>query len=159
MGLETFGHYAEGRDAQATRDFVDAYRKEYGQRPSYYACATYTAAQWLTEALKKLNGDISDTGKFIDTLNSVQLKDGCFGPYKLDDHGGSIETVYHRRVAKKSDGYENDVIETIPNVSQFWNYKPEEFLKQPVYSRKDQGKDWPTSCDAYAKDCPLKGGK
>jgi len=32
----------------------------------------------------------------------------------------------------------NRVIYTYPNVSQFWTYKPEEFLKNPVYSR-----DWP----------------
>jgi branched-chain amino acid transport system substrate-binding protein len=159
VGLETFGHYAEGRDDPATRDFVDAYKKEYGQVPSYYACATYTGAQWLTKALEQLKGDISDTQKLIDALNSVKLDNSCFGPYKLDDHGGSVMTVYHRRVAKKGDGYENQVLETTPNVSQFWNYKPDEFLKQPVYSRKDQGKDWPTSCSAFVKDCPLKGGK
>jgi branched-chain amino acid transport system substrate-binding protein len=29
----------------------------------------------------------------------------------------------------------NRVIHTYPNVSQFWTYKPEEFLKNPVYSR------------------------
>jgi len=27
------------------------------------------------------------------------------------------------------------VIYTYPAVSQFWKYNPEEFLKQPVYSR------------------------
>ena len=27
------------------------------------------------------------------------------------------------------------MIHTYPNVSQFWTYKPEEFLKNPVYSR------------------------
>jgi branched-chain amino acid transport system substrate-binding protein len=32
----------------------------------------------------------------------------------------------------------NAVVHTYPNVSQFWTYKPEEFLKNPVYSR-----DWP----------------
>jgi branched-chain amino acid transport system substrate-binding protein len=30
---------------------------------------------------------------------------------------------------------ENQVIDKIDNVSQFWTYSPEEFLKQPVYSR------------------------
>jgi branched-chain amino acid transport system substrate-binding protein len=30
---------------------------------------------------------------------------------------------------------QNTVIHTYPAVSQFWTYKPEEFLKQPVYSR------------------------
>jgi branched-chain amino acid transport system substrate-binding protein len=31
---------------------------------------------------------------------------------------------------------QNTVISTYPNVSQFWKYNPEEFLKQPVYSRE-----------------------
>jgi branched-chain amino acid transport system substrate-binding protein len=31
---------------------------------------------------------------------------------------------------------QNTVVYTYPNVSQFWKYKPEEFLKQPVYSRE-----------------------
>ena len=30
---------------------------------------------------------------------------------------------------------QNTVIHTFPNVSQFWTFKPEEFLKNPVYSR------------------------
>jgi branched-chain amino acid transport system substrate-binding protein len=158
FGIESFGHYAEGRDAPATRDFVDAYKKAYGQLPSYYACATYTAGQWLTEALKKLNGDTSDTQKVIDTLNSVKLDDSCFGPMQLDDHGGTVANVYLRKVGRDQGALVNQVQKTYPNISQFWNYKPDAFLKQPVYSRKYQGKDWPTSCDAFAKDCPLKGG-
>jgi branched-chain amino acid transport system substrate-binding protein len=30
----------------------------------------------------------------------------------------------------------NKVLKVYENVSQFWTYKPEEFLKQPVYSRE-----------------------
>ena len=41
---------------------------------------------------------------------------------------------------KKMFGYDkeelwNTVIKTYPNVSQFWTYGKETFLKQPVYSR------------------------
>ena len=31
---------------------------------------------------------------------------------------------------------QNTVIYTYPSVGQFWTYRPEEFLKQPVYSRE-----------------------
>jgi branched-chain amino acid transport system substrate-binding protein len=30
---------------------------------------------------------------------------------------------------------QNTVIDTFPNVSQFWTYSPVEYLKQPLYSR------------------------
>jgi branched-chain amino acid transport system substrate-binding protein len=33
---------------------------------------------------------------------------------------------------------QNTVIHTFTNVSQFWTYRPEDYLKNPVYSR-----DWP----------------
>jgi branched-chain amino acid transport system substrate-binding protein len=39
-------------------------------------------------------------------------------------------------VEKKGGELQNTVIQTYPNVSQFWKSKPEEFLKQPVYSRE-----------------------
>ena len=60
LGLQSFAHYAEGREEPATAEFVREFKKAYGTRPSYYACATYTAAQWMTEALEETGGDISD---------------------------------------------------------------------------------------------------
>jgi branched-chain amino acid transport system substrate-binding protein len=43
--------------------------------------------------------------------------------------------VYVRKVEKVGGRLQNTVIHTFPNVSQFWNYTPAEFLKNPVYSR------------------------
>ena len=54
LGLMSFGHYAEGREEPGDgRTSCASTRRRYGMRPSYYACATYTAAQWLTEALEQ----------------------------------------------------------------------------------------------------------
>jgi len=38
-------------------------------------------------------------------------------------------------VARKYGRLVNEVIHTYPDVSQFWTYKPDAFLKNPVYSR------------------------
>jgi hypothetical protein len=32
-------------------------------------------------------------------------------------------------------GHLDPPVATLPNVSQFWTFKPEDFLKNPVYSR------------------------
>src|SRR5204863_308486 len=40
-----------------------------------------------------------------------------------------------RRVVKVNGRLQNTVVHTFPNVSQFWTYKPDEFLKAPAYSR------------------------
>jgi branched-chain amino acid transport system substrate-binding protein len=46
-----------------------------------------------------------------------------------------VGNVYIRRVERKGGRLVNSVIQTYPNVSQFWTYDPKEFLKNPVYSR------------------------
>ena len=63
------------------------------------------------------------------------------GPVSLDDMRNPVQNIYIRMVEKKKMfGYDKDelwniVIKTYPNVSQFWKFTKEEFLKQPVYSR------------------------
>jgi branched-chain amino acid transport system substrate-binding protein len=154
VGLKSFAHYAEGRQDPGTQQFVKAYQKAYGEIPSYYSCGAYTAAQWMVQALKNDNGDFSDTDKFLKAIKAVHLKDSCEGPMKLDKYGGTIADQYLRKVVKKGNNLINDVVKTYPDVSQFWHFKPSAYLKQPVYTRQYQGKDWPTSCAAYVKDCP-----
>jgi branched-chain amino acid transport system substrate-binding protein len=144
LGLMSFGHYAEGREDPATADFVRSYQEAYGMRPSYYACATYTAAQWLTEALEQTGGRIADTDALVEAIQGVQLENTCFGPMKLDQWGGTVANVYLRKVVRAEDGgLVNQVENTREDVSQFWDYDPDAFLKQPVYSRGYQGTDWP----------------
>jgi len=161
VGLISVGHYAEGRDSPATQKFVNAYDKKYGKLPSYYAAASYVAAQWLTEAIKSVDGNVEDTKAFLDAVKKVEFADTPMGPEKLDKYGNPIQDIYIRKVEKRPDGrLWNVVIKTFPAVSQFYRYQPELFLKQPVYSRDYQGVDWPTSCDAYVSGCPpALGGK
>src|SRR5713101_3210623 len=57
------------------------------------------------------------------------------GPIRLDEYGNPTENVYIVRVDKQGGKLVNTIIHTYPLVSQFWTYKPEEFLKNPAYSR------------------------
>ena len=139
-GVISVAHYAEGRDAPATQDFVKAFDAKYNKLPSYYAADMYTAAHILTDAIKKAKGNVEDVPAFIKDVLSISLPDTPMGPQKLDQYGNPVQNIYLRKVVKRDDGrYWNIVIYTWPNVSQFWTYKPADFLKQPVYSRKYQG--------------------
>jgi branched-chain amino acid transport system substrate-binding protein len=57
------------------------------------------------------------------------------GPVSFDEYGNVVGSVYIRKVERKQGRLVNTVIHTYPNVSQFWTYNPQEFLKNPVYSR------------------------
>ena len=45
------------------------------------------------------------------------------------------ERGFETRVDKVGNKYVSAVVKTYPNVSQFWTYNKDEFLKSPVYSR------------------------
>ena len=68
-------------------------------------------------------------------LRKVEIPDSPRGPIKLDEHGNPIQNIYIRKVERVGGQLQNTVIHTYPNVSQFWTYKPEDFLKHPVYDR------------------------
>ena len=86
-------------------------------------------------ALEATGGDIENVDRFLGALRRVDLSDAPRGPMKFDDFGNPIQNVYVRRVEKVNGRLQNTVVHTFPNVSQFWTYKPEEFLKAPAYSR------------------------
>jgi branched-chain amino acid transport system substrate-binding protein len=136
IGIVTPLHYSEVLDNPANKKFVKAFREKAKKAASYYSEGTYTGARWIVEAIKAINGDVEDRGKLMAALRKVELKDVPRGPMKLDNYGNPIQNVYIRKVERVGGELQNTVIHTYPNVSQFWKSNPEEFLKQPVYSRE-----------------------
>jgi branched-chain amino acid transport system substrate-binding protein len=140
LGDEAIGgmtplQYSAALDTPINKRFVAEYRKKYGKVPSYFSETSYTSTRWIAEAAKAVGGDVENREKFLEALRKVEIPDSPRGPVKLDPHGNPIQNIYVRKVEKKDGELWNTVIHTFPAVSQFWNYKPEEFLKQPVYDR------------------------
>jgi branched-chain amino acid transport system substrate-binding protein len=127
--------YSAALDTPVNKRFVTEYRQKYGKVPSYYSEVCYTTGRWINEAAKAVGGDVENKEKFLAALRKVEVPDAPRGPVKLDAHGNPVQNVYIRKVEKKGGELWNTVIHTYPNVSQFYNYKPDEFLKQPVYDR------------------------
>jgi branched-chain amino acid transport system substrate-binding protein len=145
MGDEVIGHvsalqYSAAIDTPKNAAFVKKYREKYGKVPSYYSETNYTTAQMIHEVLKRTKGKWPGQEKFIKTLSSLKL-DTVRGPVQFDELRNPIQNIYVKKVEKKKmHGFDKDelwntVIKTYPNVSQFYKYGKEKFLKQPVYSR------------------------
>jgi branched-chain amino acid transport system substrate-binding protein len=135
LGIVTALHYSAALDNPTNKKFAQAYEAKYKQIPSYYSEATYVAGTLLKAALQATGGDIEEKEKFLAALRKVDLPDAARGPIRFDEYGNPIENIYVRKVEKVGGRLQNTVIHTFPAVSQFWTYKPEEFLKQPVYDR------------------------
>jgi branched-chain amino acid transport system substrate-binding protein len=140
-GVIVGAQFAEGADIPATKAFIAEYEKRYNKIASAYALTFYAGAMWLAEGIKAANGKVEDRDAFLQTMSKVVMRDSPLGrPVSLDKYGNPILDVYIRQVQRRSDGkYWNVVLETYPEVSQFWKYDPEQYLKQPSYSRDFQG--------------------
>jgi len=134
LGIITSCWYSAEIDNPINQKFVNAFRNQWKYDPGFYAAATYTEAAVLEATLNQIKGHIEDKPAFMKAVRAIKV-DTCRGPVRFDEHGNVIGNVYIRRVARKEGRLVNSVIHTYPNVSQFWTYKPEEFLKNPVYSR------------------------
>jgi branched-chain amino acid transport system substrate-binding protein len=135
LGVVTALHYSAALSTPANRKFAAAYEAKYKQIPSYYSEGTYVAGVALKTALEATGGDIENVEKFLGALRRVDLSDAPRGPLRFDDFGNPVQNVYVRKVERVNGRLQNSVIHTFPNVSQFWTYKPEDFLKAPAYSR------------------------
>src|SRR5205823_1538397 len=83
---------------------------------------------------RSLQGNVEDRDRFLAALRRAsETTEDPRGTIKLDEYGNPTENVYIVRVDKVAGRLQNTVIHTYPMVSQFWTYKPDEFLKTPPY--------------------------
>jgi branched-chain amino acid transport system substrate-binding protein len=140
-GIVSAAHFAEGADNPVTQQFVKEHTEKYGKIPSLYGFSMYSGVMWLSKAIEKISGKVEDRDALIQAVLTTELTDSPLGrPVKLDTYGNPIYDIYVRKVVKRPDGkFWNVPITSYANVSQFWKYDPETYMKQPPYSRDFQG--------------------
>ena len=120
--------------AQAGKDMLDGFKMAFDQ--AYFHAVMYSAGRWIVEAARALDGNVEDRDRLLAALRKAsETTEDPRGPIKLDEYGNPSENVYIVKVEKVGGRLQNTIIHTYPMVSQFWTYKPEEFLKTPVYER------------------------
>jgi len=135
IGVISAHHYSAALDTPANRRFRAAFEKKNNRLPSFYSENCYTGARVVAEAAKAVGGRLEDRAAFMAALRAVEIGDAPRGPIKMDPYGNPTQNIYIRKVERVGGKLQNTVIYTYSVVSQFWKYSPEEFLKQPVYSR------------------------
>jgi branched-chain amino acid transport system substrate-binding protein len=116
--------------------FMKLAEAKFGRTPAYFHAVMYSSGRWIAAAAQSLNGQVEDREKFVAAIRrAIETTPDPRGPIKLDEYGNPTENVYILRVDKSGGKLVNTIIHTYPLVSQFWTYKPEEFLKTPAYTR------------------------
>jgi len=120
LGIKNYSHYSPTLDTPENKRFVAAYRKKYGETPGCFSEQGYVGAQVLVKAIAKLKGNIEDTDSFLKALAAVKLT-APRGPFSFDKNNNVIENVYIRIVEKVEGKPVNIVVDSIPDVGQFWS--------------------------------------
>jgi len=135
LGVWSASWYASTIDSPDNKRFVKAVMDEYKVIPGFYTAGTYTAGLFLEDALKAIDGKFEDKAAFVRALHNVRLSRGPMGPIRVDEYGKPILNIYVRKVERRDGVLVNTIVETVPDVGQFWKYDPREFMAAPPYSR------------------------
>jgi branched-chain amino acid transport system substrate-binding protein len=120
----------------ANQAFMKLAEARLKRQPAYFHAVMYSTGRWVTEAARALEGKVEDRARFLAAIRKAsETTDDPRGPIKLDEYNNPTQNVYILKVEKVGGRLQNTVIHTYPMVSQFWTYKPEEFLKTPAYDR------------------------
>jgi len=136
IGIVTSLMWAPTLATPANQAFMKLAEARLGRPPAYFHAAMYSSGRWVAAAATAVDGHVEDRARFLAAIRraSETIEDPR-GPIKLDEYGNPTENVYILKVEKVTGRLQNSVIHTYPMVSQFWTYKPEEFLKTPPYDR------------------------
>jgi branched-chain amino acid transport system substrate-binding protein len=135
LGVVTASWYSATIDTPDNKRFVQAVQDEYKVVPGFYTAGTYTAALFLEDALKAIDGKFENGAAFVRALHEVRLTRGPMGPIRVDEYGKPILNVYVRKVERKDGVLVNTILQTFPDVGQFWKYDAKQFMASPPYSR------------------------
>src|ERR1700747_3346366 len=102
LGTVTAHLYSAAHPSAMNKEFVAAYKKDFGNRPGFMAVSGYDGIHLIYEALKKTNGDTDGT-KLVEAMKG-QKWESPRGPISIDPETRDIiQNVYIRKV-EKADG-------------------------------------------------------
>jgi branched-chain amino acid transport system substrate-binding protein len=99
LGAVTAHIYSAAHPSQTNKDFVAAYKKEFGNRPGFMAVGGYDGIHLIYEALKKTGGN-ANGDKLVEAMKGMKWESPR-GPISIDPETRDIvQNVYIRKVEK-----------------------------------------------------------
>jgi branched-chain amino acid transport system substrate-binding protein len=131
--------YAQGIDTPENKKFMDLYIKKHKSIPSYGVEMAYTSGLFIKAALDAVGGNVADKEAFLNAVRKAKVV-APRGPMTIDEYNNPVQNVYiseARKIKHETLGevWINVPVKTYKNVSQFWNWDPEEYLKRGPYKR------------------------
>lgn len=131
LGVISSTHYAQDTRTPENEDFLRRVQARYGSRPlSVDFVAGYAGMQVIASALDAIAGNVEDSRRLIAALGRVDIRTPK-GSFKFDAYQNVVEDFYIKRVDKRNGAHVYTTLATVPGVTQFWKWTPDDGLGFP----------------------------
>jgi branched-chain amino acid transport system substrate-binding protein len=145
LGITPFTANLDRPEMQA---FVQAYEERTGNVPTFWGESAYVAAMVIDRTLKYINEEngvaleelpdwVKSNGEdFANASREIDLSDAPSSPITVDEYNRQVRDFYIVELVQEGDTITDRLVETVPEVSQFWTFDEKEFLGNPLFSRE-----------------------
>jgi branched-chain amino acid transport system substrate-binding protein len=107
IGVKNTSQWAYDLDNPANKEFVEAFRANYGRTPTLYASQGYDTARLILSAMKK--ADVKDQDAFREALREADFE-SVRGGFKFGPNQHPIQNIYLREVVAGADKPTNKLV-------------------------------------------------
>jgi len=122
LGIVTAGNYSPASTRPASKEFVAAWKKEYGEKDlvDYVGVCAWDSMQMVFDMIKATKGKFT-TDQAMDFFRNWKTDKSPRGPISIDPKERDIvQNIYIRRVEKVNGVLANIEFDTIPAVKDPW---------------------------------------
>jgi branched-chain amino acid transport system substrate-binding protein len=109
LGVKNSASWSHDLDNAANKEFVEAFKAEYGRLPSVYAAQAWDTANLILSAAAK--ADVKDKDAFRAALKAADFK-SVRGKFKFNTNQHPIQDIYVREVVKEDGVLTNKIVGT-----------------------------------------------
>ena len=129
LGIVSSFHWSAALDTPENNKFKKDFSANFKRPASFSAESGYVGARILHDAIESIKGKVENTDELMAAMRHTDIK-APRGEIKFDSYQNVVHNYYIMKVEKKDGQYQNTVIATYPNVSQFGDLKPDAYLAQ-----------------------------
>jgi branched-chain amino acid transport system substrate-binding protein len=129
LGIVSSFHWSAALDTPENAKFKNDFSANFKRPASFSAESGYAGGKILHDAIEAIKGKVENKEDLLAAVRHTDIK-APRGNIKFDSYQNSVHNYYIMKVEKKDGQYQNTVIDTSKNVSQFGTLTPEAYLAQ-----------------------------
>lgn len=148
IGIVGITPFTANLDRQEMQAFVEAYEERTGNIPTFWGESSYVAAMVIDRTLTYLAEEqgitledlpdwVRDNGEaFAAASREIDLSDAPSSAITVDEYNRQVRDFYIVELVDDGGTITDRLVETVPEVTQFWTFDQLEFLANPLFSRE-----------------------